>query len=148
MPRLRGGTEIETPDRRVGVAARAERPALAVLTGLTSPAECAQLIALARGRLAPSTLVDPTTGRDVTSLQRTSQGMFFRPGENALVDRLQRRFASLMGLPLAHAEGLQVLHYSESAGSAPHHDFLVPSNEANRPRSNAAGSAAARSWRT
>ena len=38
----------------------------------------------------------------------------------------------MMGLPVEHGEGLQVLHYPSGAGSAPHFDFLEPSNAANR----------------
>lgn len=131
-PRLRPGTTIDAGDRLVRIAARAERPALAVLAGVTSAAECEELIEMARPRLTPSTLVDPSSGRDVVTGLRTSLGMFFRPGENALVARLGRRFAELMSLPPEHGEGLQILHYREGAGSAPHFDFLVPGNPSNR----------------
>ncbi|WP_067066657.1 2OG-Fe(II) oxygenase [Roseateles chitosanitabidus] len=131
-PRLRPGTSIATNDRVVGVAARAARPMLAVLNGVFSADECEALIALARGRLRPSTLVDPTTGLDVVSGLRASHGMFFRPAETPLIARLDRRIAEIMNLPVSHGEGLQILHYPEGAGSAPHYDFLVPSNPANQ----------------
>ena len=131
-PHLRPGTTIDTGDRLVRVAARAERPALAVLAGVTSAAECEELIEMARPRLTPSTVVDPGTGRDVVTGLRASLGTFFHPGENALVARLVRRFSELMNLPPEHGEGLQILHYPEGAGSAPHFDFLVPGNAANR----------------
>ena len=130
--RLHGGNAIITTDRVVRVAARAERPALALLHGVLTAEECNDLIALARPRLAPSTVVDPATGRDVVTGWRSSLGMFFRPAENPLVARLDRRFAEVMNLPLENGEGLQVLHYPEGAGSAPHFDFLVPAHEANR----------------
>jgi prolyl 4-hydroxylase len=131
-PRFRPGTSITTNDRLVRIAARAERPMLAVLNGVFSAEECEELIALARGRLRPSTLVDPATGRDVVSGLRASQGMFFRPAETPLIARLDRRVAEIMNLPVSHGEGLQILHYPEGAGSAPHFDFLVPSNAANQ----------------
>lgn len=131
-PRLRSGSSIATHDRLVRVAARAAQPMLAVLNDVLDAEECEQLIALARPRLRPSTLVDPHTGRDVVSGLRSSFGMFFRPAETPLIARLERRLAELMNLPVAHGEGLQVLHYPEGAGSAPHYDFLVPSNPANR----------------
>lgn len=138
---LRGGgappvdvVDLSAPlaDRTVRVIARAERPVLAVLDGIIDADECEELIARARGRLRPSTVVDPATGRDTVSGLRASFGMFFRPLENPLVERLDRRMAALMNLPVEHGEGLQVLHYPEGAGSAPHFDFLVPSNAANR----------------
>ncbi|RZI62613.1 MAG: 2-oxoglutarate-dependent dioxygenase [Rubrivivax sp.] len=131
-PRFRPGTSIATDDRVVRVAARAERPMLAVLNGVFSADECEEVIALARGRLRPSTLVDPRTGRDIVSGLRSSLGMFFRPAETPLIARLDRRIAEIMNLPVSHGEGLQILHYPEGAGSAPHYDFLVPSNPANQ----------------
>ena len=132
LPRLRSGTSIQTGDRTVRVAARIDRPMLAVLNDVLDDDECAELIELARPRLQPSTLVDPHTGRDVVTGLRASFGMFFRPGETALVARIDRRLAELMNLPIEHGEGLQVLHYASGAGSAPHHDFLAPTNAANR----------------
>lgn len=129
--RLASGTSVTTRDRRVGVSFRAERPALAVLTHVLDDDECAQLIELARGRLRPSTIVDPRSGRDVANGQRGSEGMFFRPAENELVARLDERLAELMNLPLSHGEGLQVLHYPTGAGSDAHFDFLLPTNTSN-----------------
>jgi prolyl 4-hydroxylase len=130
--RLMGGTAIPAGDRMVRVAARAQRPVLAVLNGVIDRAECEELIELARDRLRPSTVVDPQTGRDVAADWRASEGMFFRPLENALIERLDRRIAALMNLPVEHGEGLQVLHYPRGAGSAPHFDFLVPTNPASQ----------------
>jgi prolyl 4-hydroxylase len=131
-PRLAQGTAIEAGDRLVRVAARAQRPMLAVFNNVLDATECEELIEMARGRLRPSTVVDPKTGRDVPVDWRASQGMFFRPLENPFIERLDRRIAALMNLPVTHGEGLQVLHYPCGAGSAPHFDFLVPSNDANR----------------
>ncbi|WP_077036651.1 2OG-Fe(II) oxygenase [Pelomonas sp. KK5] len=107
-------------------------PVLAVLNEVLSPEECAALIELARPRLAPSTLVDPASGMSVVSGQRQSLGMFFRPGENDLVARIDERFAALTGLPASHGEGLQILHYPTGAGSAPHYDWLQPNSATNQ----------------
>ena len=130
--RLAEGPVVETHDRRIRVAMRTDAPLLAVLQDVLDAAECEALIALARPRLKPSTLVDPMSGRDVASGLRSSLGMFFRPAETPLIARLDRRLAELMGLPVSHGEGLQLLHYPVGAGSAPHFDFLQPSNDANR----------------
>jgi prolyl 4-hydroxylase len=125
-------TQLRTRERTVRVAARAASPALAVLSDVLSADECEELIALARPRLKPSTLVEPVSGLDVVTGLRASLGMFFRPLENALVARVDQRLAQIMGLPIEHGEGLQVLHYPQGSGSAPHFDFLVPSNAANQ----------------
>jgi prolyl 4-hydroxylase len=130
-PRLRPRARIETFDRIVRVAARAERPVMAVLRDLLDPAECASLIERARPRLAPSTVVDSATGRDVVAGHRTSLGMFFRLGEDALVARIDRRVSEVMNLPVENGEGFQVLYYPTGARSTPHFDFLQPSNPAN-----------------
>jgi prolyl 4-hydroxylase len=130
-PRWPGRPSIATSDRIVRVAATAERPLLAVLNDVLDSSECEALIELARGRLQPSRIVDPASGSDVVAATRTSFGMFFRPAENDLVARIDRRFAEIMGLPVDHGEALQVLYYPQGAGSAPHFDFLVASNAAN-----------------
>jgi prolyl 4-hydroxylase len=130
-PRLLPGSAIRTSDGTVRVASRIERPVLAVLNDVLDADECHELVELARPRLRPSTIVDPGTGRDVVTGLRASSGMFFRPGETALVTRIDRRLAELMNLPIENGEGLQVLHYAIGAGSAPHHDYLAPTNAAN-----------------
>ena len=141
-PRIGPDHTLKVDGRRVRVAARlgghaqgythTHAPACAVLDGVLDPEECAGLIALARPRLAPSTIVDPGSGKDTVSMARTSEGMFFRLEENELVARIDRRVSALMGLPLENGEGLQVLRYPPGAASQPHYDFLMPTNEANR----------------
>ena len=86
-PTLRAGARIETFDRTIRVVARAEKPVLAVLADVLSADECSALIDLARPRLSPSTVVDPSTGHDVMREHRSSMGMFFRIGENPLLER-------------------------------------------------------------
>ncbi|WP_295537999.1 2OG-Fe(II) oxygenase [uncultured Pseudacidovorax sp.] len=130
--RLAPGHRIAAADRVVTVQARGHDPVWAALGPVLDADECRALIDMARPRLRPSTLVDPASGRDVVSRHRTSWGMFFRLGENALVARLDRRLSALMNLPLEHGEGLQLLHYPAGAGSEPHHDYLAPTNAANR----------------
>jgi prolyl 4-hydroxylase len=116
----------------VKVLARMDRPVVAVLEGVLRSGECEELIALAHPRLAPSTVVDPETGRDTVAEYRDSLGMFFRPAETPLIERLERRFAAIMNTPLENGEGLQVLRYGPGARTEPHFDFLIPSNASNR----------------
>ena len=130
--RLRTGTRIATFDRTIEVVARAEKPVMAALAGVVTPEECARLVELARPRLEHSTVADARTGKDVVTAQRTSQGMFFRPMENDLVARLDRRLSDVAGLPVENGEGLQILYYAVGAQFPPHFDFLQPSNDANR----------------
>ena len=130
-PILRPDARLSTFDRTVRVLLRVDEPVIAVLGGVLSRDECAEVIRLARPRLAPSTVVDPKTGYDVIAGHRTSLGMFFRPAETPLIERLDRRVAELMNLPLENGEGFQVLHYPAGAECTPHFDFLIASNVAN-----------------
>jgi prolyl 4-hydroxylase len=130
--RLPPGTRIGTGDREIVVHMRTDDPVVATLGNVLDAEECRALIEMARPRLAPSTLVDQATGRDVVSDKRTSRGMFFRLEENDFIARIDRRVSQLMNLPLENGEGLQVLHYPNGAGSEPHFDYLQPTNAANR----------------
>jgi prolyl 4-hydroxylase len=123
---------LQAPDRNVPVLARIATPRIAVLGAVMSAAECEALIALARPRLAPSTVIDPASGQDVMATYRGSEGMFFRLHQTPLVSTLNTRMAALLNLPVENAEGLQVLRYPVGAESAPHFDFLPPINDANR----------------
>jgi len=109
-----------------------QRPVIAVLADVLSAEECDQLIALARPRLTPSTVVDPQTGANQAAAHRDSEGMFFRLNETPFIARLDERISMLMNFPLDHGEGLQVLRYGPGAQSTPHFDFLTPSNDTNR----------------
>jgi prolyl 4-hydroxylase len=131
-PRMARGPLIHTSAHTARVLMRIEQPLIVALAGVLTQDECRQVIELARPRLKPSTVVDPATGQDVVATYRSSMGMFFRLRENALIERLDRRIAEVMGLPMEHGEGFQVLFYPEGAYSAPHFDFLVPSNAANQ----------------
>lgn len=129
-PRMTAGNSILTSDRRVSVVARLSRPVIAVLANIMSAEECEQLIALARPRLRPSTVVDPVTGENSVAEYRNSEGMFFALCETPLIAALDARFSQIMNLPIDHGEGLQVLRYGPGTHSTPHFDFLVPRNEA------------------
>jgi len=131
-PRLSPGNVLHTSDRTIPVLMRLERPVLAVLEDVLSGEECDRLVALARPRLAASTVVDPETGENRVVAHRSSEGMFFRPRESPFIDMLEQRIAQLMNCPVENGEGLQVIHYEPGAQSTPHFDFLIPSNAANQ----------------
>lgn len=130
-PRIAAGNLIRTSDRAIPVLSRHEKPIVVLLEGVLTHEECAELIELARPRLRPSTVVDPQTGANTVANYRNSEGMFFRPSETPLIARLDRRVSELMNCPMENGEGLQVLRYGPGGHTAPHFDFLVPSNPTN-----------------
>ena len=121
---------IQTFDRTVPVVARFQRPIAAIFGSVLSDAECEQVIALARPRLTPSTIVDPATGQDIATPNRDSEGMFFRLNESPLIATLDRRLSELMNAPIENGEGMQVLRYGPGAKNTPHYDALVPTSPA------------------
>lgn len=114
------------PDRTVDVLLSMALPRVVVLGGFLSDEECDGLAALAASRLARSeTVVGDTGGSEVNSA-RTSEGMFFERGETELCERIEARIAALVGWPVSHGEGLQVLRYQPGAQYLPHHDYFDP----------------------
>jgi prolyl 4-hydroxylase len=121
---LRG--DIVLPDRTVHVLAAMRHPRVLVVGGLLSDDECDGLIELARERLSRSETVQVETGGSEVNEARTSEGMFFSRGENALCRTLETRMAALMRWPLLNGEGLQVLRYGPGAEYKPHYDYFDP----------------------
>ena len=108
------------------------RPRVVVFADLLSAEECAELIALARSRLARSETVETSTGTSAINPARTSDGMFFEPAEFPVCARLEKRIAALLGWPLENGEGLQILRYGPGTEYRPHYDYFDP-DEAGTP---------------
>jgi prolyl 4-hydroxylase len=113
-------------DREVRVIATLRRPRVIVFGGLLSDEECEEMIDLARARLVRSQTVQTSTGGNEVNDARTSEGMFFQRGENALCARIEARIAALLEWPLENGEGLQVLRYRPGAEYKPHYDYFDP----------------------
>jgi prolyl 4-hydroxylase len=127
-PALAGRPSVDIDGHVVQVLTQMRHPNLVVFGGLLSDAECDGLVELARPRLARSETVDNATGGSEVNAARTSDGMFFERGEAALIGRIEQRIARLVGWPLEHGEGLQVLRYRPGAEYKPHHDYFDPAH--------------------
>lgn len=123
---MNGPSVITAGDREVVVLANMLHPRVIVFGNVLSAAECDALVALGRERLAPSPVFDPDTGADQAHEARTSQGMFFKRGENELCARIERRLAALVDWPVENGEGLQLLRYGPGAEYRPHYDYFDP----------------------
>jgi prolyl 4-hydroxylase len=118
--------EIDADGRKVQVLQTLQNPRVIVFGNLLSDDECEGLIAAARERLARSLTVETKTGGEVLNIDRTSDGMFFERGENAIVSRLESRLAALLRWPIEFGEGLQILRYAPGAQYRPHYDYFDP----------------------
>lgn len=109
----------------IGVSLSVDEPPLRVLENVLDETECAELIELARPRLARALTV-ADDGKQQVDQRRTSEGMFFTIGELPLIARIEQRLAGLLGLPVSHGEGLQILHYRPGQEYEPHFDWFDP----------------------
>lgn len=117
---------LDAGDRMVDVIVSVSMPRVVVLGGLLSDEECDALIEASRPRLARSLTVQTATGGEELNPDRTSSGMFFARGENALVKRIEARIARLVNWPVENGEGIQVLNYKTGAEYKPHYDYFDP----------------------
>jgi prolyl 4-hydroxylase len=101
-------------------------PRVVVFGGLMTEAECDELVAQARQRLARSETVVTTTGASEVNVARTSEGMFFGRAENPICARVEERLAKLLNWPLDNGEGQQILRYHPGAEYKPHYDYFDP----------------------
>lgn len=123
---LNGPSALAAGDREVLLLAQMMHPRVIVFGNLLSHEECDALVALGRERLQRSSTFNPDTGADEAHEARTSQGMFFRRGENPLCAAIEARIAALVNWPLENGEGLQLLCYGPGAEYRPHYDYFDP----------------------
>lgn len=117
---------VRAAGRDVEILMALTRPRVVVFGQLLSADECAELIALARARLARSETVETRTGASEVNEARTSDGMFFLPAEFPVCARLESRIAALLDWPLENGEGLQILRYRPGTEYKPHYDYFDP----------------------
>lgn len=122
--RITPGNTIALNGGLVNVALRLDRPDVVLIDSFLSDAECGELIEQSRQKLLPSEIVDPQSGDARVIAERTSEGTYFQRGENALIERLERRISELMNWPIERGEAIQVLHYRAGAEYKPHFDYF------------------------
>ncbi|HUG25878.1 2OG-Fe(II) oxygenase [Piscinibacter sp.] len=121
-----GETLLQAGDREVHVLASIRNPRVVVFGGLLSADECDEIVEAAQQRLVRSETVQLDTGGSEVNEARTSEGMFFARGENAVCARIEARIAALLQWPVENGEGLQVLRYRPGAEYKPHYDYFDP----------------------
>ena len=126
-PQIDDGANVILVDGHpVTVVMSLRLPRVVIFADLLTAEECDGLMAQASPRLMRSETVDTATGGSEVHAARTSDGMFFERGETPLIDRIERRIATLLNWPLNRGEGLQILRYRPGAQYKPHNDYFDP----------------------
>jgi prolyl 4-hydroxylase len=118
-------------DRSVQILMTLNVPRVVLFGDLLSSAECDALIALCRDRLKPSTVVNEVSGSYDRHKARSSCGASFKRGENELIQRIERRIAELLSIPVSRGEPIQVLNYQPGSEYKPHFDYFDPKHAGN-----------------
>eukprot|EP00775_Hariotina_reticulata_P002713 gene2713-3010_t len=98
------------------------RPRAFLLKSFLSAAECDHIKGLARPKLEPSLVIDRETLQFKQSSVRSSSGAAFGRGLDKVLQRIEKRIATVTMIPVEHQEGLQVLHYVNGQEYKPHLD--------------------------
>jgi prolyl 4-hydroxylase len=105
-------------------------PQIRSVPGLLSGELCDTLIAQARPRLGPATIYNELEGGHMMADgRRHSAAQFHITDMDLVMMAVTERLCALAGLPLFHAESLQVLHYEVGETFKPHVDFWEPKFE-------------------
>ncbi len=129
-----GANVIVVDGHPVEVVMSLRLPRVVIFGHLLTDQECDGLMAQAGPRLTRSETVDTATGGSEVHVARTSDGMFFERGETPLIDRIERRIATLLNWPLDRGEGLQILRYRPGAQYKPHNDYFDPAQPGTQDR--------------
>jgi prolyl 4-hydroxylase len=121
-----GPSTLQVDGQDVRVLFTCLLPRIVLFGNVLSPDECNALIELARPRVRRSTVVDPETGDSQLHEARTSSSTEFERGATPLLERIERRLATLVDWPYEHGEGLQVLRYEPGQEYEPHYDWFDP----------------------
>lgn len=112
-----------TPARRPmggGVQVMASSPRVAVHEGVLSDAEASIIISLASSRMERAKVsLDDASG---TSRGRTGSSCWLQFREDERLHIIGQRIANMVGMPLSHAESMQVIHYGPDQEYRAHFD--------------------------
>lgn len=104
----------------VGTRVLAVEPMVALVDTFATAEQCDQIVQLALERIGPAK-VSLEKGGGITP-GRSGSNCWLRYSEHAVVQEIGERVAGLVGIPLAHAEALQVIHYDREQEYRPHYD--------------------------
>jgi hypothetical protein len=111
---------IQLKSEYEGAEVFSSEPLVAVRNNVISPIECAYLIELAKPHIKRAGVVldegfKPSEGR-------TGSNHWLKYDEDDVVKSIGQRIADIVGLPLEHAESMQIIHYGPEQEYRPHFD--------------------------
>lgn len=121
------GNRFQIEDREIHIVARLEEPLVVVLGNVLSDDECDELIRLSKDNMHRSKIGDSRQVNDI----RTSSGTFFEE-EHDILTTIEKRVASIMNIPVEHAEGLHILKYTPGQEYKPHFDYFSAASKASQ----------------
>ena len=95
-------------------------PIVWIVDDFVTPDECDHIVELAAGRIEPAKV--SRLGRNEVSERRTGSVAWVKHDETAEVAGVVGRVGDLVGIPVSHAESLQVVHYGETEEYQAHFD--------------------------
>lgn len=104
-----------------------ETPLIHTFDALLTPAECEHIITLARPKIRRAQVSGVAGGS--LSKGRSNTLAWIRHDIDPIVHAVADRIADRVGLPLCHAESLQVVHYDTGEEYRPHFDAYDISTE-------------------
>ena len=119
-----GAHSIDAGNHRIDVVISLAKPRIIVFRNLLTDAECDDLVAASRPKLARSETVNRASGGTELNAARTSEGTYFFHDASPLLERINRRIAAVTRWPIENGEPLQILHYGVGAEYKPHYDYF------------------------
>jgi prolyl 4-hydroxylase len=120
------GNIITTEDKEINIISRFEEPLVVVLDNVVSEEECEALIDMSRNKVKRSKIGVSREENDM----RTSSGAFLETNE--IATKIERRFASIMNVPVEHGEGLHILNYKPGQEYKAHYDYFAENSPASK----------------
>jgi prolyl 4-hydroxylase len=97
-----------------------ETPLVGYVDHILSPVECEYVVDKARGRMRRARVSLDTAGTVIPG--RSGDNCWLRYEDDPTIAAIGERVASYVGIPLAHAESLQVIRYGPEQEYRPHYD--------------------------
>ncbi len=112
-------------------------PLVQVIDDFVTDTERHHIIGQTRGKL--DTALVSAVGAAKTSDGRTGSVAWVKHDQTPIVRGLVKRVSHLVGIPIRHAESLQVVHYAETEQYRPHFDAYDMNTEKGRQRTEKGG---------